>query len=150
MIYYPISVLMLAGIRDILLITTSHDLPRFRELLKDGSHLGISISYAVQERPEGIAQAFLIAESFIQNEPVALILGDNIFYSQNLKHFLSEAGQLTEGAMIFGYEVRDPSSYGVVQFEEGQVVNIIEKPKIPPSPYAVTEVIFMMQMWWKL
>lgn len=142
MIYYPISALMLAGIRDILLITTSHDLPRFRELLKDGSHLGISISYAVQEKPEGIAQAFLIAESFIQNEPVALILGDNIFYSQNLKNFLSEAGQLTEGAMIFGYEVRDPSSYGVVQFEEGQVVNIIEKPKIPPSPYAVTGLYF--------
>ncbi len=142
MIYYPISVLMLAGIRDILLITTSHDLPRFQELLKDGSHLGISISYAVQERPEGIAQAFLIAESFIQDDPVALILGDNIFYSQNLKNFLIEASQLTHGAMIFGYEVKDPSCYGVVQFDGRQVVDIIEKPKIPPSPFAVAGLYF--------
>lgn len=142
MIYYPISVLMLACIRDILLITTPHDLPRFRELLGNGSHLGISIDYAVQEKPEGIAQAFLIAESFIQNEPVALILGDNIFYSQNLKHLLNEAGKLSEGAMIFGYEVKNPSSYGVIQFEEQKVINIIEKPKVPPSPFAVTGLYF--------
>lgn len=143
MIYYPLSVLMSAGIREILLISTLEDIPRFRRILGDGSHLGISLSYCIQEKPEGIAQAFILAEAFIQDESVALILGDNIFYGHDLSKVLSQCKELESGAMIFGYEVKNPTRYGVLQWgENGQVINILEKPKKAPSPYAVTGLYF--------
>lgn len=143
MIYYPLSILMMAGIQDILVITTPEDSFRFQELLKDGSHLGISIKYAIQQEPLGIAEAFLIGASFIHNEPVALILGDNIFYGHDLASFLQTLQEQFEGAIIFGYEVPDPERYGVIKFnEEGNIVDIIEKPKNPPSQYAVTGLYF--------
>lgn len=139
MIYYPLSVLMLSGIREILLISTPEDRPRFEQLLQDGSDLGISISYAVQEKPEGIAQAFLIGESFINQENVALILGDNIFYGHQLPQLLKEASFFIEGATIFGYEVKDPCRYGVLEFNANQeVIGIAEKPLDPKSNFAVT------------
>jgi len=138
MIYYPLSVLMLAGIRDILLISTPEDLPLFKKLLGDGSQLGISFSYEVQPRPEGLAQAFLIGKSFIGKDPVCLILGDNIFYGHSLTDILKRAVRLKEGGLIFGYLVKDPKRYGVVEFDEhGNVIGIVEKPKKPKSNYAV-------------
>jgi len=138
MIYYPLSILMLSGIREILIISTPADLPLFQRLLKDGSQLGISFTYAAQPRPEGLAQAFIIGKDFIGNGPVTLILGDNIFYGHNLSGILKESMQLEKGGMIFGYLVRDPQRYGVVQFDDqGNVISIEEKPKNPKSEYAV-------------
>lgn len=143
MIYYPLSVLMLAGIRDILLISTPRDLPRLEELFGDGSHLGLKISYKVQPEPEGIAQAFILAEDFIGDDSVCLILGDNIFYGQGLSVTLQACSQLERGGIIFGYKVRDPERYGVVEFDDLQnVLSIEEKPKQPKSRYAVTGLYF--------
>ena len=143
MIYYPMSVLMTAGIREILIISTPDDLPIFRRILGDGSHLGLSFSYAEQPRPEGLAQAFIIGESFIGQEPVCLMLGDNIFYGPGLSKILRRAVQLTRGGLIFGYLVRDPQRYGVVEFDsEGRVTGIVEKPKNPKSQYAVPGLYF--------
>jgi glucose-1-phosphate thymidylyltransferase len=139
MIYYPLSVLMLAGLRDMLLIATPHDIPRFQALLGDGSHLGVSISYAPQPRPDGLAQAFLIGRDFIANDPVALVLGDNIFYGAGLQQTLRSAAARTSGATIFAYYVADPERYGVVEFDDQRrPVSIEEKPKTPRSHYAVT------------
>jgi glucose-1-phosphate thymidylyltransferase len=138
MIYYPLSVLMLAGIRDILLISTPEDLPLFKRLLGDGSQIGISLSYAEQPRPEGLAQAFVIGKSFIGSDSVCLILGDNIFYGHNLSEILKRAVNRTSGGLIFGYLVKDPERYGVVEFDDnGKVIGIEEKPEIPKSNYAV-------------
>ena len=138
MIYYPLSVLMLAGIKEILLISTPEDLPLFKKLLGDGSQIGLSFSYEEQPRPEGLAQAFLIGKSFIGKDPVCLILGDNIFYGHSLTDILKRAVQLKEGGLIFGYLVKDPKRYGVVEFDEkGNVIGIEEKPKKPKSNYAV-------------
>jgi len=137
MIYYPISTLMLFGITDILIISTPVDTPRFQDLLGDGNRLGLNISYKVQEKPEGIAQAFIIGEEFIGDDSVALILGDNIFYG--VYDFLRDARSFTQGAMVFGYYVNDPERYGVVEFDrDGQAVSIEEKPQKPKSNYAVT------------
>jgi len=137
MIYYPLSTLLLFGIRDILIISTPADTPRFEELLGDGSRLGIRLSYKVQPKPQGIAQAFLVGEEFIAGDPVALILGDNIFYG--VYDFLREARKFADGAMVFGYYVNDPQRYGVVEFDKhGQVISIEEKPTQPKSHYAVT------------
>lgn len=138
MIYYPLSVLMLAGIRDILLISTTEDLPQFKRLLGDGSQIGISISYSEQPKPEGLAQAFIIGKSFIGNDSVCLILGDNIFYGHNLSEILRRAVKLTSGGLVFGYLVKDPERYGVVEFDNnGTVIGIEEKPEKPKSNYAV-------------
>ncbi len=138
MIYYPLSVLMLAGIREILLISTPEDLPQFKRLLGDGSQIGISLTYAEQPKPEGLAQAFIIGKSFIGSDPVCLILGDNIFYGHNLSEILKQAIKLTHGGLIFGYLVKDPERYGVVEFDDnGTVIGIEEKPKKPKSDYAV-------------
>jgi glucose-1-phosphate thymidylyltransferase len=143
MIYYPLSVLMMAGIREILLISTPHDLPIFRKILGDGSHLGMSFFYAEQPRPEGLAQAFIIGSAFIGRDPICLILGDNIFYGQGLSKILQRAVQITKGGLIFGYLVRDPERYGVVEFNpDGTVTGIVEKPKKPRSPYAVPGLYF--------
>jgi glucose-1-phosphate thymidylyltransferase len=143
LIYYPLSTLMLAGIREILVISTPADLPRFEQLLGDGSRWGISLSYAVQPSPDGLAQAFIIGRQFVGPGPVALILGDNIFYGQNLGSTLREAVGREEGATVFGYYVRDPERYGVVEFEEkGRVVGFEEKPERPRSHYAVTGLYF--------
>ncbi|MCL5883814.1 MAG: glucose-1-phosphate thymidylyltransferase RfbA [Deltaproteobacteria bacterium] len=143
MIYYPLSVLMLSGIRDFLVISTPGDLPRFQELLGDGAQWGIRISYAAQPRPEGLAQAFLIGKEFIGNDHTCLILGDNIFYGHGFQQILRRATQLTDGAMIFGYWVRDPERYGVVEFDSsGNVLSIEEKPKAPKSNFAVPGLYF--------
>jgi len=143
MIYYPLSVLMLAGIREILIISTPHDLPGFRELFGDGAHLGLTIEYAVQPRPEGLAQAFLIGKSFIGDNSVALILGDNIFFGPGFSNILCKSAQLTKGGLIFGYLVKDPERYGVVEFDEDrQVIGIEEKPAIPKSKFAVPGLYF--------
>jgi glucose-1-phosphate thymidylyltransferase len=139
MIYYPLSVLMLAGIRDVLVISTPWDLPLFQRLLGDGSRLGLAITYAEQPRPEGLAQAFLIGKVFIGGDSVCLILGDNIFFGHNLSQLLQRAVQLEKGGLIFGYSVRDPQRYGVVEFDAGgKAIGIEEKPQKPKSPFAVT------------
>lgn len=143
MIYYPLSVLMLAGIREVLIISTPRDLPVFEELLGDGRALGMSLSYAVQEAPNGLAEAFIIGEEFIGGDTVALILGDNIFYGRSFSGTLLRAAKRTDGATIFGYYVRDPGAYGVVEFNEaGQAVSIEEKPEFPKSNYAVPGLYF--------
>lgn len=143
MIYYPISVLMLAGIREILVISTPHDLPMFQGLLKDGNQWGLSFSYARQPKPEGLAQAFIIGSEFVGKESVSLILGDNIFYGHDLVKILRRAKDRKSGATVFGYWVKDPQRYGVVNFDEqGQPVKIEEKPEKPRSHYAVTGIYF--------
>ena len=143
MIYYPLSVLMLAGITDILIISTPHDIPLYQNLLEDGSQLGINIQYAVQPSPDGLAQAFIIGEEFIGDDNVCMILGDNIFYGYNFRSILEEATALKDGAIVFGYYVNDPERYGVVDFDQkGAVLSIEEKPDEPKSNYAVTGLYF--------
>lgn len=143
MIYYPLSTLMLAGVRDILIISTPRDLPVFEEILGNGRQLGLQLSYAAQEYPNGLAEAFLIGESFIGNESVALVLGDNIFYGTAFSTMLMDAASLKKGAVIFGYPVHDPSSFGVVEFDsKGRVLSLEEKPDRPKSSYAVPGLYF--------
>jgi glucose-1-phosphate thymidylyltransferase len=143
MIYYPLSTLMLAGIRDVLVITTPHEQDLFKRLLDDGSALGLSISYAAQPQPEGLAQAFIIGRDFIGTDRVALALGDNIFYGAHLSDYLRSAAGRTSGATVFAYRVRDPERYGVVEFDSsGRAVGIEEKPPAPKSPFAVTGLYF--------
>lgn len=143
MVYYPLSTLMLAGIGDILVISTPAEVPHFRRLLGDGSQWGIRLSYAEQPRPDGIAQAFIIAREFVGRDAVSLILGDNIFYGQGLSHTLQKAASRQEGASVFGYWVKDPERYGVVEFDaEGRVLDLEEKPMVPKSNYVVTGLYF--------
>lgn len=143
MIYYPLSTLLLAGIRDILIISTPVDLPRFRQLFGDGSSLGIRLSYAQQEKPRGIAESLIIGKNFIGKDPVCLILGDNIFYGYSLTRLLQEASRLKDGALVFGYYVKDPCRYGVISFDKKcNVTSIQEKPKKPATNWAVTGLYF--------
>jgi len=143
MIYYPLSVLMLANIKDILIISTPRDLPLFQELLGDGSDLGISLKYKVQEKPNGLAEAFLVGEEFIGDDNVALILGDNIFYGSGFTGLVQQAAKLKEGAVIFGYPVKDPRAYGVVEFDkDGKAISLEEKPENPKSSYAIPGLYF--------
>ncbi|MCH2154718.1 MAG: glucose-1-phosphate thymidylyltransferase RfbA [Opitutales bacterium] len=143
MIYYPLSVLMLAGIREILIITTPHDAPLFEKLLGDGTQFGIKLEYAQQPKPEGLAQAFLIGEEFLDGAPSCLVLGDNLFYGHDFQNFLSAAGKRESGATIAGYRVADPKAYGVVEFDEtGKAISIEEKPTEPKSEYAVPGIYF--------
>ncbi|ABM34705.1 glucose-1-phosphate thymidylyltransferase RfbA [Paracidovorax citrulli] len=146
MIYYPLSTLMLAGIRDILIISTPQDTPRFEQLLGDGSQWGIRLSYAVQPSPDGLAQAFLIGEKFLDGQPSALVLGDNIFHGHDFEDLLRSAMGRQEGASVFAYHVQDPERYGVAEFDAtGKVLSIEEKPKVPKSSYAVTGLYFYDQ-----
>lgn len=143
MVYYPISVLMLAGIRDILIISTPHDIDAYKNLLRDGSQFGINFTYKVQQNPNGLVEAFLLGEKFINGENISLILGDNIFYGQNFTSKLVKAVQNTNRATVFGYKVKDPDRFGIVDFDEsGKVISIEEKPKKPKSSYAVTGLYF--------
>ena len=143
MIYYPLSVLMLANIREILIISTERDLPVFKELLKDGSELGLKLEYKVQEKPNGLAEAFIIGEEFIEDDNVALILGDNIFYGSGFTGLLEEMSKIEDGAAIFGYPVKDPRAYGVVEFDEtGKAISLEEKPENPRSNYAIPGLYF--------
>jgi len=144
MIYYPLSVLMLAGIRDVLIISTPHDLPQYKRLFADGSQLGMRLAYAEQPRPEGIAQAFIIGRQFLDGGPACLILGDNIFFGQGFSPILRKAAKLKKGAIVFAYYVRDPERFGVVEFDEttGRALSLEEKPKNPRSNYAVPGLYF--------
>ncbi len=143
MVYYPLSTLMLAGIRDILVISTPQDTPRYQQLLGDGSQWGISLQYAIQPSPDGLAQAFILGDTFIGNSPSALVLGDNIFYGHDFQHLLGAADQQTQGATVFAYHVKDPERYGVVAFDaQGKANSIEEKPAVPKSNYAVTGLYF--------
>lgn len=143
MIYYPMSVLMLAGIKDILIISTPRDIVNFKELFKNGSELGLNIEYAIQEKPNGLAEAFIIGEEFIGDDSVAMILGDNIFYGQSFSEKLINAANLKDGAMVFGYYVQDPRAFGVVEFDkDGKVLSLEEKPDKPKSKYAVPGLYF--------
>jgi glucose-1-phosphate thymidylyltransferase len=143
MIYYPLSVLMLAGIRDILIISTPQDIPRFEQLLGDGSKWGLDLHYAIQESPDGLAQAFIIGENFIGNNPSALVLGDNLFYGHDFHQLLANAMSRQTGATVFAYHVHDPERYGVVEFNaSGKAVSLEEKPAVPKSNYAVTGLYF--------
>jgi len=143
LVYYPLSILMLAGIREILLISTPTDTPRFKELLGDGTQWGLNISYAVQEKPEGLAQAFIIGKTFIGNSPCALVLGDNIFYGHDLAESLKRANDIGTGASVFAYRVKDPERYGVVEFDDkGKAIGLQEKPIKPKSNYAITGLYF--------
>ena len=143
MIYYPITTLLLAGIRDILIITNRRDIENFKQVLGDGSEIGVKFSYAIQEVPKGIAESFIIAQDFINNEPVALILGDNIFHGFGFSSMLKEVGKRTTGATVFGYQVNDPERFGVVEFDSNnKAVSIEEKPQNPKSNYAVTGLYF--------
>ncbi|MCG9700529.1 glucose-1-phosphate thymidylyltransferase RfbA [Vibrio natriegens] len=143
MIYYPLSVLMLSGIKEILIITTPEDQEGFKRLLGDGADFGISLTYAVQEKPEGLAQAFIIGEEFICDDSVCLVLGDNIFYGQGFTPILKNAASSLEGATVFGYQVKDPERFGVVEFDDNmRAISIEEKPKLPKSNYAVTGLYF--------
>jgi len=144
MVYYPLTVLMLAGIREILIITTPHDQDQFQRTLGDGSQWGVSLSYMIQPSPDGLAQAFILGETFLDGAPSAMVLGDNIFFGHGLPDLLGEADKATTGATVFGYRVADPERYGVVDFDEdGTVRAIIEKPTVPASNYAVTGLYFM-------
>ncbi len=144
MVYYPISVLMLAGIREIAIITTPHDQDQFRRTLGDGAQWGINLTYIVQSAPEGLAQAYLLAEEFLSGAPSAMVLGDNIFFGHGLPDLMAEADQQMQGGTVFGYHVSDPERYGVVAFDgAGEVQAIIEKPEVPPSNYAVTGLYFL-------
>ncbi|MEB3216325.1 MAG: glucose-1-phosphate thymidylyltransferase RfbA [Nostocales cyanobacterium 94392] len=143
MIYYPLSVLMLAGIREILIISTPHDLPLLQQLLKDGNQWGLQFSYIEQPYPEGVAHAFILGQEFIANQPVCLILGDNLLYGNGLREVLLRSAQLKEGGLVFGYQVKDPRPYGVIEFEpDGWVTGIEEKPKIPKSKYVIPGIYF--------
>ncbi|OOM81532.1 glucose-1-phosphate thymidylyltransferase [Clostridium puniceum] len=143
MIYYPMSVLMLAGIKDILIISTPRDIVSFKELFKDGQDLGLNIKYAVQENPNGLAEAFIIGEEFIRDDTVAMVLGDNIFYGQSFSEHLKKAAALENGAYVFGYYVQNPKAFGVVEFDEdGKVISLEEKPENPKSKYAVPGLYF--------
>ena len=144
MIYYPLTVLMLAGIREIIIVTTPQDMDQFKRLLGDGSQWGLHLEYKAQPNPDGLAQAFILAEDFLEGAPSAMVLGDNIFFGHGLPEDLAVADKRTEGATVFGYHVSDPERYGVVAFdEEGMVQSIIEKPEAPPSNYAVTGLYFL-------
>lgn len=143
MIYYPLSTLMLAGVRDILIITTPEDQQAFERLLGDGSHIGLNIQYAIQPSPDGLAQAFIIGKQFLEGGPAALVLGDNIFYGHGLPNMLRESAELSQGAEIFGYKVAEPERYGVLEFDQnGQVTSIEEKPRAPKSKFVATGLYF--------